>query len=353
DIVTIWDTNTNGIDEYTADNFDSAMKGDLIAGSDDSLLRRVELNADGSLETLTSAFASNLGGNALGITCNSNTDPFPGTIWIGIFSGSGGNANTVSKILVLEPADLVDCIDPSDPEYDPLADYDEDGYTNQDEVNNGSEPCNGGSQPDDFDKSAGAPFVSNLNDLDDDNDGINDDVDPFQLGDPLTTGSDAFTIPLVNELFSDTDLGGYRGLGFTGFMNNGDPNPNWQNWQDRENDPNDPNPNDILGGAIGSVAINWTSGTALGATNNQEKAFQYGIQVDQTTEIFTVAANMAGFDSPLQLYGNTAAPNGELGIFIGDGTQSNYIKMVLTNDGITVLQEINDVPQSPLNVVVP
>ncbi|WP_405415753.1 putative Ig domain-containing protein [Maribacter sp. Asnod1-A12] len=353
DIVTIWGTNTNGIDEYTTDNFDGEMKGDLLAGTDDGFLRRVQLEVNGYLEDLDSDFASNLGGNALGVSCNGETDPFPGTIWLGIFSGNGGNSSIVSKILVLEPGDLVDCIDPSDPEYDPLADYDEDGYTNQDEVDNGTDPCNGGSQPEDFDKSAGAPFVSNLTDLDDDNDSINDDVDPFQLGDPLTTGSDAFTIPLINELFSDTDLGGYRGLGFTGFMNNGDPNPNWQNWLDRDDDPNDPNPNDILGGAIGGVTINWTSGTALGTTNTQEKGFQYGIQVDQTTEIFTVAANMANFDDPLQLYGNTAAPNGELGIFIGDGTQSNYIKMVLTNDGITVLQEINDVPQTPITVVVP
>jgi len=352
DIITIWDTNTNGIDEYTADNFGLAMKGDLIAGSDDSLLRRVELNTDGSLETLTSAFASNLGGNALGITCNSNTDPFPGTIWVGIFSGSAEDTNSTSKILVLEPADLVDCVDPSDPEYDPLADYDEDGYTNQDEVDNGTEPCNGGSQPEDFDKSAGAPFVSNLNDLDDDNDGINDDVDPFQLGNPTDSGSDAFTIPFVNELFSDTSLGGYRGLGLTGFMNNGDANPNWQNWIDRDGDPNDPNPNDVLGGAAGAMIINWTSGTALGTTNNQEKGYQYGVQVDQNTDVFTVTSSMVGFDGPLQLYGNTDAPDGELGIFIGDGTQSNYIKMVITQDGVSILQEVNDVIQSTQDIII-
>ncbi|WP_396634844.1 putative Ig domain-containing protein [Maribacter sp. R86514] len=352
DIVTIWDTNTNGIDEYTADNFGEAMKGDLIAGSDDSLLRRVELNANGSLETLTSAFASNLGGNALGITCNSNTDPFPGTIWVGIFSGSAEDTNSSSKILVLEPADLVDCVDPSDPEYDPLADYDEDGYTNQDEEDNDTEACNGGSQPEDFDKSVTTILDSNLIDLDDDNDGINDDVDPFQLGDPADSGSDAFTIPFVNELFSDTSLGGLRGLGLTGLMNNGDPNPNWQNWLDRENDPNDPNPNDVLGGAAGAMIINWTSGTALGTTNNQEKGFQYGIQVDQNTDVFTVTSSMVGFDGPLQLYGNTDAPNGELGIFIGDGTQSNYIKMVITQNGVSILQEVNDVIQSTQDVII-
>ncbi|MEH6770807.1 putative Ig domain-containing protein [Maribacter arcticus] len=353
DIITIWGTNTNGIDEYTGTNFNGEMQGDLIAGTNFSQLRRVELNPDGSLEALNPTFASNLGGNALGVTCNSPTDPFPGTIWVGMYSGSGGNGGTVSKIIVLEPADLVDCVDPSDPAYDENADYDDDGYTNQDEVDNGSDPCNGGSQPDDFDKSAGAPFVSNLNDLDDDNDGINDALDPFQLGNPVTIGSDAFVIPVTNELFSDTDLGGYLGLGLTGLMNNADANPNWLNWVDRKDDVNDPNPNDILGGAIGQVTINMTSGTALGTTNSQEKAFQYGVQVEQTNEVFTVISSLANFDDPLQLYGNTAAPNGELGIFIGDGTQSNYIKLVITNNGITALQEINDVPQPSIDFIVP
>ncbi|MDX1766564.1 MAG: malectin domain-containing carbohydrate-binding protein, partial [Arenibacter troitsensis] len=353
DIVTIWGTNTNGIDEYTATNFGGAMQGDLLAGTNFSQLRRVELNPDGSLETLTPVFASNLGGNALGVSCNGDSDPFPGTIWIGIYTGSGGNGNTISKIVVLEPADLVNCIAPGEPGYDANADYDNDGYTNQDEEQNGSDPCNGGSQPNDFDKNAGAPYISDLNDLDDDNDGILDAQDPFQLGDPITGGSDAFAIPVINELFSDTSLGGYLGLGMTGLMNNGDANPNWLNWIDRKDDPNDPNPNDILGGAIGAMTMNMTAGTALGATNTQEKGFQYGVQVEQTSAIFTVASSLANFNDPLQLYGNTASPNGELGIFMGDGTQSNYIKIVITKNGISAQQEINDVPQPSLDVVVP
>ncbi|MBC8767885.1 putative Ig domain-containing protein, partial [Arenibacter sp. BSSL-BM3] len=353
DPVTIWGTNTNGIDEYTASNFSGAMQGDLLAGTNLQQLRRAELNPDGSLETLTPVFASNLGGNALGVSCNGDSDPFPGTIWVGIYTGSGGNGNTVSKIVVLEPADLVNCISPGEPGYDANADYDNDGYTNQDEEQNGSDPCNGGSQPSDFDKSAGAPLVSDLNDLDDDNDGILDALDPFQLGNPNISGSDAFVIPVINELFSDTSLGGFLGLGMTGLMNNGDANPNWLNWIDRRDDPNDPNPNDILGGAIGAMTVNMTSGTALGTTNTQEKGFQYGVQVEQTSPIFTVAGSLGNFNDPLQLYGNTAAPNGELGIFMGDGTQSNYIKMVITQNGITAQQEINDVPQSSLDFVVP
>ncbi|WP_084418967.1 malectin domain-containing carbohydrate-binding protein, partial [Arenibacter certesii] len=353
DIVTIWGTNTNGITEYTASNFGGALKGNLLAGTDSAQLRRLQLNPDGSKLALNPSFASNLGGNALGVAVNGDDGLFPGTIWVGIFKGYGGNANTPSKIVVLEPTDLVNCIQPGDPGYDPNADYDNDGYTNQDEVDNGTNPCNGGSQPSDFDKAAGPPYISDLNDPDDDNDGIPDSEDPFQLGDPLTSGSDAFEIPIINELLSDTGLGGYRGLGLTGLMNNGDPNPNWLNWIDRKDDPNDPNPNDIMGGAIGAITVNMTAGTAYGTANNQEKGFQYGVQVNETTPKFTVVSGFGNFNDPLQLYGHTGAPNGELGIFIGDGFQSDYIKMVITKDGITALQEINDVPQAPINFTVP
>jgi hypothetical protein len=347
-LVTTWGTNTNGIDEYTASNFDGAMKGDLIAGKNGGVLRRVELNPNGSLEKLTPTFISNLGGNALGITCNGDLDPFPGTIWVATF-------NNVVK--VLEPQDFVVCVLPGEIGYSPNGDNDFDGYTNQDEIDNKTSSqsnadviCNGGAQPNDFDKAAGGTLISDLNDEDDDGDGIPDAADPFQLGDPTQGGSDAFDLPVINELFSDNqDLKGYLGLGFTGMMNNGDANPNWLNWLDRRDDPNDPNPNDILGGAVGAMTMQMTAGTALGTANNQEKAFQYGVNVSQSTGAFTVEGGLLSFDDPLQLYGDQAPAGGELGIFIGDGTQSNYIKVVINQSGIEARQEINDVPQNPIS----
>ncbi len=339
-VVTTWGTNTNGIDEYTASNFGGAMQGDLLAGKNGGVLRRVELNPDGSLQTLTNEFISNLGGNALGITCNGDSDPFPGTIWVAPFNGS---------IIVLEPQDFVICIPPGDPAYNPLADNDSDGYSNQDEVDNGSDPCNGGSQPNDFDKTAGGTLVSDLNDIDDDNDGIADAQDPFQLGDPTVGGSDAFLLPVDNELLSDNPvLKGYLGLGFTGLMNNGAANPNWLNWLDRRDDPSDPNPNDILGGAVGAMTMQMTAGTALGTANNQEKGFQYGVQVSTATGPFVVHGRLLNFTDPLQLYGAQAPANGELGIFIGDGTQSNFVQVVLNQSGVEALQETGDVSQTPL-----
>jgi len=341
--IVTWGTNTNGIDEYTASNFGGAMQGNLIAGVNTGVLRRVELDGSGGLQTLTANFLSGIGGNALGISCNSDTDPFAGTIWAGTLNG---------KIVVFEPDDLVNCIDPGQPGYDPNDDYDNDGYTNQDEEDNNTDPCNGGSQPTDFDKSAGAPLVSDLNDTDDDNDGILDQNDPMQLGDPDAGGSDAFNLPIQNGLFNDQQgLGGIFGLGLTGLMNNGDPNPNWLDWIDDRGQG--PNPDDVLGGAPGLMTSHMTSGTANGATNTQEKGYQYGVQVDQTTGIFTVSGRLQDFDGPLALYGNAPASGGELGFFIGDGTQSNFIKFVVNINGLSALQEINDVPQTAVNLNIP
>ncbi|MEM1340038.1 MAG: PKD domain-containing protein [Bacteroidota bacterium] len=341
DLVTIWPNNTNGIDEYTSSQFfGGAMQGDLIAGNSDGILFRVQVNPDGTLSNLSELASGLPGVTNLGVTCNSDTEIFPGTIWVAPFN---------NIILVLEPQGTTNCVDPSDQDYDPTADYDGDGYTNQDEEDNGTDACNGGSRPNDFDASAGGTLVSDLNDTDDDNDGIPDANDPFQIGDPTTGGSDAFTLPVDNELLNgNPDLKGFAGLGLTGLMNNGDPNPNWLLWLDRVDDPNDPNPNDILGGATGLMTMQMTSGTAFGNTNTQEKAFQYGIQTDQNTGMFTVRGAMSNFNTPSQLYGNTGTPNGELGLFIGDGTQSNYIKFVITKEGLVAQQEIGDNPQTAL-----
>ncbi|SFR48966.1 Galactose oxidase, central domain [Robiginitalea myxolifaciens] len=345
-LVTTWQNNSNGIDEYTSTIFTGteSMQGDLIAGRNGGgNLHRVQLNPDGSLQNLSQNFISGLGGNALGITCNSDSDPFPGTIWVATFN---------TNIVILEPKPSIVCIDPADPSWDPNGDIDGDGYTNQDEIDNGTDQCNGGSQPNDFDKAAGgSPLVSDLNDEDDDNDGILDANDPLQLGDPLDSGSDAFDLPVLNDLLSDNlDLQGYLGLGFTGLMNNGAVNPNYLEWLDVIG--GGPNPNDILGGAVGAMTMQMTEGTALGGANTQEKAFQYGVNVDQSLSSFTVEGRLFNFTDPLQLYGTSAPANGEIGLFIGDGTQSNYIKFVLNQNGLQGLQEVGDSPGTPVDLAI-
>ncbi len=336
DVLSTWANNSNAIAEYTAGNFGGAMQGNLIAGRNNGSLHRVELNPDGSLAQLTQNWVSGLGGNALGLTTVGDSGPFPGTIWVAPFN---------AQILILEPQDFVDCVLPGEPGYAADADNDSDGYSNQDELDNGTDLCNGGSQPGDFDKLAGPPLVSDLNDPDDDADGLSDALDPLQIGDPTSGGSDAFALPVLNELFSDNpELGGYLGLGFTGLMNNGAVNPNWLDWLDQTDAG--PNPNDILGGAVGAMTMQMTEGSAYGSLNSQEKGFQYGIQVDLATGGFTVRARLLNFQAGLQLY--PFAGDGELGIAMGDGSQSDYIQLVVHPGGIELLQEVGDVPGLPL-----
>lgn len=333
DILGTWGNNSNGIDEYTASNFGGAMQGDLIAGRSGGRLHRVQLNPDGSLDTLSQDWISNLGGNPLGITANGDADPFPGTIWVATFN---------ADIVVLEPQDFVECVLPGDPGYDPDADGDSDGYSNDDEEQNATDPCNGGSQPGDFDKAAGAPLVSDLLDPDDDADGVDDALDPLQLGDPTDAGSDAFDLPVTNELFSDNAaLGGYLGLGFTGLMNNGDPNPNWQLWLDQPGAG--PNPNDVLGGAVGAVTMHMGEGTAFQGSNDQTKGFQYGVNADLASGGFTVRSRLLNLGAGLQLY--PTGGDAELGIFVGDGSQSDYVQLLVWRDGVDLLQEQGDVAQ--------
>ncbi|MFK7923067.1 MAG: malectin domain-containing carbohydrate-binding protein [Bacteroidia bacterium] len=319
-IVTIIQNNSNAIDEYTATTFGGAMKGDLIIGRNGGgNLHRVSFNPDGSLKSYDQNWISGIGGNVLGVTCNSNTDPFPGTIWVASFNGN---------IKVFEPQGTIVCVYPGDPGYDPTADNDLDGFSNLDEDLNGTDMCAAASQPNDFD----GDKLSDLIDLDDDGDGIADANDPFQMGIP----SD---LPVVNELFSDQlDLKGYLGLGLTGLMNNGDPNPNYLNWLD---DPaaSNTDTDDIYGGAVGGMTIYHTSGDA--ESNTQAKAFQYGVNVDISSDTFVVSARML---PPFYAHASTESQ----GLFIGDGSQDNYLKLVLSGSTLKIESENAAIPTGVL-----
>ncbi len=312
-IVVNWSNNTNAIAEYTASNFGGVMKGDLIAGKGNAL-HRVDRDASGAIVGFEESKFTGISGNALGVDAQGDNEIFPGTIWVANFNGD--------DIVILEPNDFVNCVLPGEPGYDPNGDNDADGYTNNDEVLNDTDPCSGSSQPNDFD----GDLVSDLLDVDDDDDGINDNLDPLQMGQP-------FDLPVENELFLGTDLGGYLGLGFTGLMNNGTPNPNYLNWQD---DPSasTADEDDILGGAIGAVTMFQTTGNAN--SNDQEKAYQYGINVDNTSNTFTVHGRML---PPFHNFSITESQ----GMFIGDGFQDNYLKLVLgQNYELSIVGENNE-----------
>lgn len=326
-LVTIFPINTNGIAEYKASNFNGAIKGALVAGKSNGTIHLIHLNSNGTLKQLEANKWNLNSGNALGITSNGDTEIFPGTIWVSTFD---------NRVHILTPELSIICIPQTDPNFNPSADYDNDGFSNQDEIDNGTDYCSAASKPNDFD----GDFISDLNDLDDDGDGIPDALDPFQLGNPTN-------LPIDNELFSDKtdELGrpfGYLGLGFTGLMNNGAGKPNWLNWLDVPD--GGPLPNDIFGGAAGAVQIAITGGSANGTANNQHKGFQFGVNVGNETGEFIITSRLLGLTGPQMFY--DIAHNGEIGIQMGDGTQSNFFKLVFTKTQILAGLEVNNVPDA-------
>ena len=89
---------TNGMVEYTASNFLSSMKGDLLAITFNEQLWRVELNGGGDAITSKSVIASGFGSGTLGLEALGDDGPFPGTIWVTSYYSP-------YQITVLEPDD--------------------------------------------------------------------------------------------------------------------------------------------------------------------------------------------------------------------------------------------------------
>ena len=89
--------------------------------------------------------------------------------WITFTASDGAGFNVTRRIRLTVSNFGIDWL------ANPHADYDGDGYSNQDERDNGTDPENNQDYPpDDFD----GDFISDLNDLDDDNDGLPDEMDP-------------------------------------------------------------------------------------------------------------------------------------------------------------------------------
>ena len=310
---------TNGIAEYTASNFGGAMQGDLLAASFNGNIYRFQLNGAG--DTVLNgggngeALLSGFGSQPLDVIALGDDAPFPGTIFAAVY---GPN-----NIAIFEPVDFGSCTGADDP----LLDEDGDGFDNADEIANGTNPCSAGSQPPDAD----GDFISDLLDTDDDNDGTPDVSDPFGIDpdDGTTT-----PLPLDLPLFNAIPGTGYFGLGFTGLMSNGTTDPL---------DQFDPNAL-VAGGAAGLFTVEMASaGDAYQANNDQENAFQLGIDVDTNSPPFVVNWRV---NSPyFEVGGSPSTPVDfqSFGGFIGSGGQDDYLKIVVNAQsgagGIEVLVE--------------
>ncbi|GAA4341535.1 malectin domain-containing carbohydrate-binding protein [Flaviaesturariibacter amylovorans] len=301
-------SSTNGITEYTASTFGGALKGHLLVAEYNGAIGLIKLTADGTNTTNAKDpvnkmnkepdFASNFGATPLDLIAQGDNDPFPGTVWVLTY---GANA-----ITVFEPQQNGACTGA-----DNTSDEDGDGYTNSDELANGTNPCSGSSKPADFD----GDNLSDLADTDDDNDGINDNLDAFAID---ATNGRGTSMPITYNLFNNDPGKGFFGLGFTGLMSNSD--SDYLKLFDKDDL--------IAGGAVGAFSVvDVPAGDALGTLNTQKNAFQFGVQTAGLP--FTFKGRILG------PFFNNQTPSGSqsLGVFIGSGDQDNYLKIVLNANG--------------------
>ena len=198
-------SSVNGLCEYTASNFSNGMKGNLLSVAFNGKMYRFELDGSGDALNAQSELASNFGSTPLDVIAQGDGDVFAGTIWVAVF---GDN-----KITIFEPNDFIVCSGDSSSF---AIDSDNDGFSNGDELANGTNHCSPASHPSDYD----GDLVSDLIDTDDDNDGIPDVSDLFALDADNGTTT---TIP-VSLTFENQPDGGIENWGFTGMMNNGSSN---------------------------------------------------------------------------------------------------------------------------------
>ena len=312
---------TNGLDEYTASNFGGEMRGDLLAAGHDDAIHRMELNADGTAVTSNTVLFSSAGSLPLDVTALGDGDPFPGTVWVADFVGNAVN--------VFEPQEI-SCTGADDASLD----EDSDGYDNADEIDSGTSPCSSADVPPDAD----ADRTSDLNDADDDNDGLPDTSDPFAVDAMNGRGT---SLPAVLTWDNDAPpAGGLLGLGFTGLMTNG--TSNYATLFDSSKM--------TAGGAAGVVTVDEvTDGDALGATNTQEYGFQRGINVTSASAPFVVHTRL-----PAPFSGTSPSGNQSYGVFFGTGTQNDYVKLtVAANGGAGGFALVDEQGGTPTTVTAP
>lgn len=317
----MWATSTNGLVEYTASNFDGDMQGDLLAaGWNSENIYRVKLSFDQNdvpTVDLSTVLFSAVGGSPLDVTAQGDEAIFPGTIWVASL-WSGG-------IRVYEPNAPAECSGADSP----ALDEDSDGFSNADELDNGTDPCNAANRPADAD----GDFVSDLNDPDDDNDGSNDMGDLFAI-DPFN--GTATHAPVSFTWDNDgSNPGGLLGLGFTGLMSNG--SSDYLTLFDPGNM--------TAGGAGGLMTIDQVpDGTALGGSNNQAYGFQFGVATDTSLPLTAHTRLLNPFS------GQTPQDNQALGLFVGRGDQDNFVALLVAANGgvggVALVQEVGGVTTS-------
>lgn len=303
--LTTFASSTNGLCEYVASNFGGAMVGDLLTASFDGKIYRLIPNAAGdALAEPKEGIFSGFGSQPLDIVAQGDDQVFPGTVWVAVYGPD--------TIVCFEPDDYDGTPSPCSGAYDTQLDEDGDGYTNADELDNSTSPCSAASTPSDAD----GDFVSDLNDADDDNDGIDDSADTFAL-DP--DNGNSTSLPLLYSWNNgEPSPGGILGLGFTGLMTNGSDYSTLF-------DPDAV----IASGAAGVFSIPQVpGGDATGSTNDQLFGFQFGIPLTPTSPSIEVTTRLLG---PFSSF--TPSGGQSFGLFAGTGTQDDFVRVVVHANG--------------------
>jgi N-acetylneuraminic acid mutarotase len=313
--LTTFSGSTNGLAEYRTNNFGGAMTGDLLAaGYSANTVYYAKFNSTGNQVVEKGSLFSTVGNHPLDIATPGAASPFPGTIWV---------ADTNGTIFVFEPNDFGGgggggCTGADNPSID----EDADGYDNADEIDNGTNPCSSGDVPPDWD----GDKTSDLNDPNDDNDGLPDTSDPFAI-DALNGSST--NLPIDYSWENDSpDAGGLFNLGFTGLMTNG--TSNYRSLYQPDNI--------VAGGAAGVMTVEEVSaGDAWKANNTQQNGFQFGFDAPNTGT-FTVSSRIV---SPFA--GMTPGNYQSMGVFLGTGNQDNYVKLATAAVNGTKMQFVKEV----------
>ena len=303
---------TNGITEYTAGNFGGEMTGDLLAAAFDNTIYRFKLNATGDAVLAQTALFSNVGQLPLDVTTLSS-GPLAGTIWVADY--------LANSVVVFEPADLNGTSPTGTGANDPTLDDDKDGYSNRDEIANGTNPGSGADVPPDFSKN----FVSDKLDPNDDSDGLPDVNDPFARD--AANGRNT-NLPVLYPWDNASPYpGGLLNLGFTGLMTNGTTDYLQQFDTTKL----------TAGGAAGALTIDSvTAGTAKGSANNQDNGFQFGINATASTAPFTVHTKVKN-----PFAGVTPQAGQQIGLQFGTGGQDNYLELAIDGDGsVKLMKEV-------------
>jgi|GEM_PF-6419179 len=307
---------TNGITQYTTNNFGGQLQGEFLTVSQSGVVTRT--SHDPATGDTASSTLANVGTSGfsfpLDITTASSGD-LSGIIVVGNLNGT---------ITILEPGDGT-----GGPNGTP-DDLDGDGYTNQDELDNNTDPINGASRPADND----LDLISDLNDTDDDNDQILDVNDAFAID--ALNGQET----LVGTFYALDNFveaaGGLFNLGFTGAQTNGTLD---------YLDAVDPAAITAIGAAGVFTVDTALAGTSRGSSNDQLQALQFGVNVAQETEPFTALTSLVTPFSDIDP-SQTLQAGQESGLYLGTGDQDNYVSILATGDGggrLQVVREVNGV----------